>query len=178
MSWTLECFCRGWAAPFFVGQTGTAAQRPFVPTLFKCCGLVIKVRASRVRRPSWNWGNYCLCSFIPYFVFSIATTISFIPLFLLSPGHSVFCVTYCLTAGMLSADSLLPLSLKNRKNPSVFILFDTIYLPLFWLFFLFLFLNIVNRIVALLMCTCIVRCFINECSFVPGFQWHKLVVDD
>lgn len=104
--WTWEGLADwGSAAPLcFLGQAGTEAQRPFVPTLFRCCGLVIV---------------YFL--FSPNVVFSAAASVSFIPLFLLSPCHSIFCLTYCLTAGMLSAVSLSQLlavtfiSLKREK---------------------------------------------------------------
>lgn len=55
--------------------------------------------------------------------------------------------------------------------PSVFILFCTIIFLCSGLF-LFLF-RALNRIVVMLVCRCIVRCFIIESSFVSGFQLHK-----
>lgn len=56
--------CRGWAVPFFRGQTDTTAQQPFVPALLKRCGLFIVY-------------------FLFHFVYSapVSTSISFIPLF-------------------------------------------------------------------------------------------------
>lgn len=77
--------------------------------------------------------GFSLSSFFPHFVFSVPTTISFLPLFLLSPCHTIFCLTCCLSAGMLSAGSLsqsfaVVFICINRKT--LHFLFCAIYLPL------------------------------------------------
>lgn len=109
MSRTWRVFAEDEQLLSFLGQTGTAAQRPFVPTLFRCCGLAI------------------VC-----FLFSLLLSVSFIPLLFLSPCRNICCLTYWPSAGMLSAVSLsqtLAVSFisKNRKNPSIFMLFCAIY---------------------------------------------------
>lgn len=100
MSWTSEEDLQRMRGSFlFSGQTGTAAQRPFVPTLFTCCRLVIV---------------YLLCLF------------SFLPLSLWFFCFSTHCVTAsslwpivyhlaCLAPSAYHNFSLLPLSLKTGK---------------------------------------------------------------
>lgn len=111
--------------------------------------------------------------FFPSFVFSAATTISFIPLAMSQR------LTCCLTAGMLAAlslyhsFSLLPLSLKTGKK-SLHFSFCSVQ----FIFFCFCFFSLSISECALLMWTCSDRSFINEYSFVLGFHLCSLVFDD
>lgn len=114
-------FGRGWAAPFFVGQAGTAAQRPFVLTLLGCCGLVIN--------PSINGANpllelkeslsvmlfYSFYSFsCPYYHWLLlARSLHLLSHLLFDSWHAECWLT-------------VPLSPKIRKHPSVFILFHNL----------------------------------------------------
>lgn len=104
--------CRGWAVPFFRGQTDTTAQQPFVPDLLKRCGLFIVY-------------------FLFQFVYSapVSTSVSFIPLFFpLTMSHHLLSLAlfvswhaeYC--QPITDTRCLFIFISKNRKTLQFFIL--------------------------------------------------------
>lgn len=120
-------FCRGWAAPFlFFGSDWYSSTEAF-------CSSHVQML----------WACHCLFSFFsPLLCLFLLLPLSLSSLcFLLSPCHSIFCLTYCLTAGMLSTVSLSQLlavafiSLKQESPFSFHFALCNLSPPVFFFFF-------------------------------------------
>lgn len=127
LSWTWRVSQRMSSSFLFWGSDWYSSTETF------CSNLVLKLQA-------------CLCLF--YFFLPLSFLLLPLSLSSLLPCHNIFCLTCCLTAGMLAAlslyhsFSLLPLSLKTGKKSLHFSFCSVQFIFFCFCFFLFLFLNV------------------------------------
>ncbi len=140
----------------FLGRTGTAAQRPFVPSLFRCCGLVI------VYFSLLCLFYRCLCFFHPSVSPRLAQHL--LSYLLFDSWHAERCqpipVTHCCLYFWKTGKTFSFHSAPRILSSSAFCF--SLSVPEY---------GALSRIVVLLMCTCSVKRFINESFLCQAFNY-------